>query len=200
MSTHKQTATKPQFASIILANLALIISALYFEWDIGTVIWAYWLEAVILVLFAALTHEGTWRWLIMLSPFGIYFVFLVLLTIPFDGVTYTINDQQVSGDEFVRFNNVSWAAVASSSSIFIVARLSEYSAERNKQSAVATTKSIFARTLPIHITIIFAAFVSFPVLLFMVAKTLAELATQIPQIGKHVLRRNNFVVIRGRRS
>jgi hypothetical protein len=188
IKTKSHTVSKNMLL-LITSNLIVALQAIYFNWELSTLIWAYWFQALIIVLVAYKISLRKIAWVVLLLPVLFYMIFLLLLTFPSDAITYTVNSQQVSPEEFTVLKNVSWLGVLSASTLFGLNHLMSSVFDGSGKSENRNITNVVKRILPLHIMIFAVMFVPMPLLLFMTLKTVADVwAHYIQHSGKQWVR------------
>ena len=177
-STHSKVTTPPGFTKrtlLLLAwNVVLIVQAVIFRWDLGTMVWIYYLQGVIIVLAGLLTRKHIFTWVFLLGLMAMYLLFMGLRTFPVEGMNYYVNDVQVSAEEVVTFSRVSWNAVALNSFIMAIMQLVGYVRNGREDQFTASFWEAVERLLPLHLVILLASTSTLSTVLFMVLKSATD--------------------------
>lgn len=156
-------------APSILVNIIFIIQALTLRWELGTMVWVYWLQGYIIVLLGYLPNWKNLGWAILLALMSFYGLFLASLTFPSDKVTYIKNNIEVAAEEFVVFNDVQWSIVLLNVLILLLGYL--FVVFTKKDKTAFSGWQVAKRLIPLHLTILFAGIATWSVLAFLLLKS-----------------------------
>jgi len=207
----KQVSQDVSLQTLFLVNLATIFIAVQEKWGLGTLMWVYWFQSVIIGLFNIVriirlekfTTEGftmnnqpvppvpASRYVVagfFAMHYGlfhlVYFFFLLL----------------GFGDIAGSSGPVAWSFVFGTSCIFFCNHLFSHIYNRGRDTQIVNIGTLmflpYARILPMHLTIIFAPalaiFSAIPLIIFLLLKTFADMVTHI--VEHTYLRKNSWSV------
>ena len=189
MKTQKIKVQSKKFLSIstislIVVNVFVIVQAVISDWDIGTLVWAYWLQTVIIAIVGAVVSKLKLVWIGLILYLIFYGIFICALTFPLESMTYIINDQQVTAAEFTKLSVVNWSGVFLSTIAFAINHIFSAIIDGKRAGSLRSAGIVSMRTVPIHFIIVLIAFVPLPVLFFSILKTIVDVAGHM---GQHIL-------------
>lgn len=159
----------------LLVNIGFILQAILFDWRLGTLVWVYWLQGYVLVLLALLGNRKSIGWVFLLLVMTIYGMFIVTMTFPSDDMEYVVNGVQVAAKEVTVLAGAQWWIVFLNVSLLLLGYIGM--AVFKKGTWHYSSLEVVKRIIPLHIIIIFAVFVSWPVLLFAVFRSIFDVAS-----------------------
>lgn len=156
----------PSAVLLIFTNLAVLGSALYFQWDIFTLMLLYWLETAIIGFFtiAKLIHSARWAALGLVPFFSFHFgmfmfVHLVFLFALFGNNASTTNTLLPTAGLFAAFPTIAFAAAG-----LFISHLYSFFTNYLGQREYETKNPMYffaypyPRVIVMHITIIASGF------------------------------------------
>ena len=181
ITTQKSAYLTPSVIALVLTNLLLLVQAIVMDWGPGTLIWTYWMQGIVIILIALVTARHKTAWILVLALLGFYAIFLLALTFPSDSASYTINGESVSPERFTVLKDVLWPAVWINTFLLALNHLFSYFMDRKNNSEARTFTRVIARILPLHIIIVMVAVIPFPVIVFIIMKTIVDVKAHVTQ-------------------
>jgi hypothetical protein len=169
------TARSPFIKALpsLTINAVFIVQAIIFDWQLGTLIWIYWIEGFLIVLLGLLAKGKSLGWTLLLGIMAIYGFFLSMLTFPSEGVTYIKNGVEVSAQEFTVLSDTQWSVVLLNAGLLLAGYLIAKLIKKDVTSFGGA--HVVKRLIPLHITILLAAFIPWSAVLFLVLRSLFDL-------------------------
>lgn len=155
----------PNIISLFLVNVLVIIQAVVFEWNYGTVLWTYYLQTVAILLIAYFSNTKKKKYestMLFVGFYGLFFLVFSFVDAPSDYAA--IRD----------FSNTQWLGVFAATTLFTVNHLLSFIWDGRKNIQVRSGDKISTRILALHLSF-FIAVTSIPVVLFMILKTFTDI-------------------------
>lgn len=156
----------------LLINIVFIAQAIVLNWQLGTLIWVYWMEGFLIVLLGILAKGKSFGWILLLGIMSIYGLFLSMLTFPSENIRYLKNGVEVSAQEFTVLSDTQWSIVLVNVGLllagYLIARLIK------KDLSPYGAAQVVKRLIPLHLTIILAAFIPWPAVFFLVLRSVFD--------------------------
>lgn len=179
----------PSVIALALTNLAILVQAIVMGWGPGTLIWTYWMQGLVIVIIAFVFAKQKSGFVFLTALLGFYAVFLLALTFPSETASYTINGSPVTADRFTVLKDVIWPAVWINTLLLAVNHTFSYIMNSRDGSDKKTFSKIMLRVMPLHAIIVFVAVIPFPVVVFIVLKTIADIRAHVMEHGAQFLTR-----------
>lgn len=160
---------------VLLVNTAFILQAVVFDWRLSTLVWLYWLEAMLLLVIATFIRKKTGS-IIILLIMAFYGIFLMSLTFPSDSASYTVNGVSVEAGEFTILSDVQWDIVWLNLGGIIFAYI--LSRLIGRDLSYFDVSRAARRIIPLHLTIVLALAVSWPLILFLALRTTFDISAE----------------------
>lgn len=172
----KRTKTSLPLSSL-LVNAIFMVQAIILDWRLGTLIWIYWFQGYVIILLGLWANRKKPHWFVMFGIMTVYGIFLSALTFPSENVTYVKNGVEVSAQEFTVLSNTQWKVVL----LNIIALLVGYLIANfvTKDKTTYSGAQVAKRLTPLHLTIIFASFTSWSVILFLVLRSVFDVSMEL---------------------
>lgn len=161
---------------VVLINLAFIVQAILLKWELGTMVWIYWLQGLMIALLGLLATKQRLGWYILIGLLAFYGIFMFGLTFPSDSMDYVINDRYVTPEEFTVFATTQWSIVAANVWLLVAGYL--YALLFRKDKSAYSGGQVVKRLLPLHLTIILAATTQGAVIVFLVLKAILDVVAE----------------------
>lgn len=164
--------------AIIAVNGLVIMQAIVFDWHYGTVLWAYAIQTCIIFIFSVFASSNKKQQLLMVF-FPLFYIII------FSTVTFIDGESQY--EVINGFADTQWIGVLSSVALYTIAELRIYLLDRKLEIKNIENK-LSLRLIAIHCAL-FGVFFAFPLLVFMLFKTVAEVLSLFLQKNrKHYLK------------
>lgn len=169
MTQPKMPRRIPVVAALVttlIANLIVIAQAVYFDWEIGTLVWAYWFESILLALISfQLTQQE--RRAMFAGP--------IIAVLAIGAFLYVNTSETSLASGTLALAGVVWVEAAFAGALFGVTYfIQNYRGLRGEQDNQAYIR-LGSRIVPLFLIIAAAAFLNYAVIIFMIVKAAADL-------------------------
>jgi hypothetical protein len=166
-------------AGVVALNILLIVQAVILHWDLGTMVWIYYVQGVVIVVMGMMMSKNRFSWVMLLAILAVMGLILTSVTIPSSSTVYTRNGVRISADEAIVFKHVAWGSVLLNAVFLAVAQIINYIKSGINRQQITSFWEVVERLLPLQLTILFAATGAFPVIIFMVLKSVTDVISDL---------------------
>ena len=156
----------------LVLNGVFMVQAITLHWSLGTLVWVYWLQGVLIVLFGLLRGKQRFVWALLLVILFFYGIFLVAITFPSDSARYYKNGVRVSAEEVTVLNNTQWDIVAANVGMLFAGYA--LALLLKKGDSAYSSSEVVERLVPLHVTILLAVFVPWSVIVFLLLRSIFD--------------------------
>lgn len=160
---------------LILVNVLLIIQAVAFHWELGTMVWVYYIQGLIIVILGICMTKSRFAWIMLLGLMAAFGLLLASETIPSNDLIYSKNGVYVPYEQFIVFKQIDWAIVGLNAIFVSAVQFYSYFKNGVKGQEIASFWEAIERLLPLHLIILFASTGLLPVVGFMILKSVTDI-------------------------
>lgn len=154
------------------------MQALALDWTIGTLVWIYWTQGLILVLLGLLRNRQRFLWVVLLGIMLFYCTALLGLTFPLEGASYIINGKQVNALEFTVLHDTQWSLVFVNCGLLLTGYLLAYAVRHEARDSMYGSGQVIKRLVPLHLIIFLAILLDWSVIFFLCLKFIADILAE----------------------
>jgi hypothetical protein len=162
----------------ILLFSIVFLQAIIFKWDLGTMVWIYWVEGIIIAVLGIFysiikkTPILSFAFIFFFCILMFFGIFLTSASIPIQNASYQINGQPVTAEEFITLKDISWVTVAANAIIILIFNIVLFSTNINGDHISSSLGTLSKRMIPTFIIIFIVFFAPWSVLIFIAFKAL----------------------------
>ena len=136
-------------AFLILVNVLLIIQAVAFHWELGTMVWIYYIQGLVIVVLSICMTKSRFAWIMLLGLMAAIGLLLASETIPSNDLIYSKNGVYVPYEQFILFKKIDWAIVGLNAIFVSVVQFYSYIKNGIKGQEIASFWEAIERLLPL---------------------------------------------------